>query len=111
MNYEPERGDVVRIKFNPHSGHEQAGRRPAIVLSPRKYNTKTGLLICCPVTSQEKGYPFEVKIPKGLLVSGVILSDQVKNLDWQVRQAEFLCKIPEAVIEEVIDKLSLLLQT
>jgi len=111
MNYEPERGDIVRIRFNPQSGHEQAGRRPAIVLSPRKYNAKTGLFICCPVTSQEKGYPFEVKLHKGLPVSGVILSDQVKSLDWQARQAEFVCKISASVIEEVVDKLSLLLQT
>jgi len=110
MTYAPERGDIVRIRFNPQSGHEQAGCRTALVLSPLKYNAKTGLFICCPVTSQEKGYPFEVKIPKGLPVSGIILSDQVKSLDWQARQAEFLCVIPEAIINTVIDKLSLLLQ-
>ncbi|HPN33380.1 MAG TPA: endoribonuclease MazF [bacterium] len=110
MSYEPDCGDIIWIMLNPQSGHEQAGRRPAIVLSPLKYNSKTGLLICCPITSQEKKYPFEVKIPKGFPVSGVILADQVKNLDWQVREAQFVCKMPRSVIEQVIEKISLLLQ-
>ncbi len=110
MNYEPDRGDIIWIMLNPQRGHEQAGRRPAIVLSPLKYNSKTGLLICCPTTSQEKKYPFEVKIPNGFPVSGVILADQIKNLDWQVREAQFVCKMPISVIEQVIEKISLLLQ-
>ena len=110
MSYEPDRGDIIWIMLNPQSGHEQASRRPAIVLSPLKYNSKTGLLICCPITSQEKKYPFEVKIPKGFPVSGVILADQIKNLDWQVREAQFVCKMPSSVIEQVIEKISLLLQ-
>jgi mRNA interferase MazF len=110
MSYEPDRGDIIWIMLNPQSGHEQAGRRPAIVLSPLKYNSKTGLLICCPITSQEKKYPFEVKIPKGFPVSGVILADQIKNLDWHVREAQFVCNMPSSVIEQVIEKISLLLQ-
>ena len=109
MTYEPERGDIVWIMLNPQSGHEQAGHRPAIVLSPQKYNSKAGLLICCPITSNEKNYPFEVKIPNGLSISGVILSDQVKSLDWRARQAQLICKIPKSVVESVIEKLSLLL--
>jgi len=110
MSYVPARGDIVWIILNPQSGHEQAGRRPAIILSPIKYNSKTGLCICCPITSQIKNYPFEVTIPVGLPVVGVILADQIKNLDWQVREAIFACKIPDSVIEEVIKKISLLLQ-
>lgn len=110
MSYEPERGDIVWIVFNPQSGHEQAGRRPAIVLSPQKYNSRSGLIICCPITSQEKKYPFEVKIPPGLIISGVILADQVKSLDWRARQAEFVCKLPQSAIEEVADKISLLIK-
>lgn len=110
MIYEPDRGDIVWIMLNPQSDHEQAGRRPAIVLSPQKYNSKAGLFLCCPITSQEKNYPFEVKIPKGSSISGVILVDQVKNLDWQVREAQFVCTIPNSVIEEVVEKISLLLQ-
>ncbi len=110
MSYEPERGDIVWIVFNPQSGHEQAGRRPAIVLSPQKYNSRSGLIICCPITSQEKKYPFEVKIPPGLIISGVILADQVKSLDWRARQAEFVCKLPQSAIEEVADKISLLIR-
>ena len=110
MSYEPERGDIVWIVFIPQSGHEQAGRRPAIVLSPQKYNSRSGLIICCPITSQEKKYPFEVKIPPGLIISGVILADQVKSLDWRARQAEFVCKLPQSAIEEVADKISLLIK-
>lgn len=83
----PDRGDVVWLDFSPHAGHEQAGRRPALVLSPIEYNQKVGLLVCCPITNQAKGYPFEVAIPSGLPVAGVVLSDQVKNLDWNVRRS------------------------
>ena len=89
--YVPNRGDVVWIDFNPQTGHEQAGRRPAIVLSPSAYNGKVGLAILCPITNQAKGYPFEVPIPTGLAVKGVILADQVKSLDWQSRNAQFIC--------------------
>jgi mRNA interferase MazF len=109
MTYVPDRGDVVWLNFNPQRGHEQAGRRPAVVLSPQSYNQKVGLGIFCPITNQQKGYPFEVEIPAGLGVTGVILSDQVKNLDWRVRQAEYLASLPEMVFSEVLQKLRTLL--
>jgi mRNA interferase MazF len=109
MDYVPDRGDMVWITLNPQAGHEQAGRRPVLVLSPEAYNEKVGLALFCPVTSQVKGYPFEVLIPKGLDVTGVILSDHVKSLDWRARKAEFICSLPEAVVEEVLQKLTTLL--
>ncbi len=109
MPYIPRRGDIIWLTFNPQAGHEQAGRRPALVLSPEMYNGKVGLVILCPITSRAKGYPFEVKIPKGLKVMGVILSDQVKSLDWKARDAEFACKLPTETIEEVLQKLNTLL--
>lgn len=109
MNYIPERGDIVWLNFDPQAGHEQAGRRPALVISPFYYNKKVGLAICCPVTNQEKGYPFEVKLPKNLKAKGVILSDQVKNLDWQQREVKFLCKVSEEVLEEVFEKIETLI--
>ena len=108
--YVPTRGDVIGITLNPQAGHEQAGRRPALVLSPSSYNGKVGLAILCPVTSQMKGYPFEVTIPPGSKLDGVVLADQVKNLDWRVRKAEFICKLPRETISEVLDKLAALLQ-
>ena len=107
--YIPTRGDVVWITFNPQAGHEQAGRRPALVLSPSSYNGKVGLAILCPVTSQVKGYPFEVAIPAGSKLAGVVLSDQAKSLDWRFRRAEFICKLPRETTMEVIDKLGTLL--
>jgi mRNA interferase MazF len=109
MAYLPQRGDVVMISFNPQAGHEQEGRRPAVILSPAEYHSKAGLALLCPVTSRIKGYPFEVLIPDGLAVSGAILSDQVKSLDWKIRRAVKLCALPEATISEVLAKLSLLL--
>ena len=108
QTYVPQCGDVVRINLNPQAGHEQAGRRPAVVLSPEKYNGKTGLAILCPITNQIKGYPFEVIIPAGLPVAGAILSDQVKSLDWRARNAEFLCTLPTETISEVLQKLTTL---
>ncbi|HSG43673.1 MAG TPA: endoribonuclease MazF [Anaerolineales bacterium] len=110
MAYVPDKGDVVWITFNPQAGHEQAGHRPALVLSPKAYNGKVGLAILCPITSQVKGYPFEVLIPDGLEVNGAILSDQVKSLDWRVRKAEFSCKLPPTVFNEVVKKLSTLIR-
>ncbi len=107
--YVPARGDAVWITLNPQAGHEQAGRRPALVVSPASYNGKVGLAVLCPITSQVKGYPFEVAIPSGLKVSGVVLSDQVKSLDWRMRRAEFICKLPRQTVSEVIDKLGALL--
>jgi mRNA interferase MazF len=104
----PERGDAVWIQFNPQAGHEQAGRRPALVLSPAAYNGKVGLAILCPITNQVKGYPFEVAIPESRSVSGVVLADQVKSLDWRVRKAELIERLPLGVVQEVLGKLSTL---
>lgn len=108
-DYIPQRGDVVWITLNPQSGHEQAGRRPAVVLSPGIYNEKVELAVLCPVTNQIKDYPFEVRVPDGLPVSGVILADQVKSLDWRVRNAEWICTLPPRVVEEILQKLDALL--
>ena len=109
QSYVPRRGDVVRLTFNPQAGHEQAGRRPAVVLSPLTYNAKVGLALLCPITSQVKGYPFEVSLPTNLPVNGVILADQVKSLDWRARDAEFICNLPAAVTREILQKIGLLL--
>jgi mRNA interferase MazF len=109
MSYVPARGDFVWISLNPQAGHEQAGRHPALVLSPGEYNAKVGLALFCPVTNQVKGYPFEVTIPDGLGVTGVVLSDQVRSLDWQARQAGFICPAPEALVAEVLEKVRTLL--
>jgi mRNA interferase MazF len=93
----------------PQSGHEQSGRRPALILSPASYNRKVGLAIFCPITNQVKGYPFEVLIPKGSKASGAILSDQVKSLDWKARNASKICRISGDIIEDVLEKIGLLL--
>jgi mRNA interferase MazF len=108
-NYIPRRGDVVWISLNPQSGHEQTGRRPAVVLSPQSYNSKTSLAILCPITNQIKGYPFEVLIPEGLPVKGAVLSDQVKNLDWRARNAGLICILPDETTSEVLQMLGTLL--
>lgn len=105
----PNRGHIVWIDFDPQSGHEQAGRRPAFVVSPAAYNEKIGLALLCPITNQVKGYPFEVALPKGTGVSGVILADQIKSLDWKSRNAEFNCDAPYDVVNLVIEKLATLL--
>ena len=107
--YVPQCGDVAWITLNPKAGHEQAGRRPAVVLSPKNYNDKIGLAILCPITNQIKGYPFEVLLPTGLPMTGAILSDQVKSLDWRARNAELICTLPDETISEVLQKLSTLL--
>lgn len=108
--YVPDRGDIVWISLNPQAGHEQAGRRPTLVISPAAYNGKVGLAILCPITSQIKGYPFEVVIPSGLKATGAILSDQVKNLDWTARNAEFICKLPDSALQDVLKKLNTLVR-
>ncbi len=105
----PDRGDIVWIDFDPQAGHEQAGRRPAMVVSPQSYNQKVGLVLLCPITNQRKGYPFEVPLPKGLKVTGVVLADQVKSMDWRARHAEFCCKTPAATVLDVIGKAQTLL--
>ena len=105
----PERGDAIWIDFNPQAGREQAGRRPAVVLSPAAYNGRVGLALLCPVTGQLKGYPFEVAIPDGLGVTGVILADQVKSLDWRRRNATVIDALPHETVAEVLHKVGLLL--
>jgi mRNA interferase MazF len=108
--YLPNRGDVVWLAFTPQAGREEAGRRPAVVLTPARYNDKAGLAVCCPITSRAKGYPFEVPLPAGLPVSGVILADQVKSLDWRSRRACLIARLPDDLLEDVLLKLGALLQ-
>jgi mRNA interferase MazF len=105
----PERGDIVWLEFNPQAGREQAGRRPALVLSPKAYNAATGLALMCPITGRVKNYPFETLLPDGLKVSGVVLSDHLKSLDWRVRKATFAGKAPEMVVAEVRAKIQTLI--
>ncbi len=107
--YVPQRGDAVWINFNPQRGHEQAGHRPAVVLSPRAYNDKTRLAILCPITNQVKGYPFEVAIPTGFGVTGVILADQVKSLDWCARQATLIAPLPLDTVDALLQRVRVLL--
>ncbi|MBI5155931.1 endoribonuclease MazF [Candidatus Peregrinibacteria bacterium] len=104
----PDRGDIISLEFHPQRGREQAGRRPALVLSPRAYNGKVGLAIVCPITHQTKGYPFEVALPRNLKTKGVILSDHVKSLDWRARGSRIIEKVPTTVLTEVLGKLELL---
>lgn len=105
----PARGDAIWITLDPQAGHEQAGRRPALVLSPTAYNGRVGLALLCPITSQAIGYPFEIPLPEGLAVTGVILADQVKNLDWRARKAVRISAVPEEVLNQVWRRLTLLL--
>jgi mRNA interferase MazF len=107
--YTPQRGDIVWLSFSPQTGHEQAGRRPGLVLSPMKYNGKVGLILACPITSKAKEYPFEVEIPDRAGVSGVILSDQLRSLDWRERRAEYAGKVDSGTLDEVRSKLDALL--
>jgi len=108
--YVPDSGDLIWLDFTPQAGREQADRRPAVVLSTRSYNEKTSLAVVCPVTSQVKGYPFEVILPQGLRIRGAILSDHLKNLDWRQRQAEQAGKIPRAILEHVRARVAALLE-
>jgi mRNA interferase MazF len=103
--YAPERGDVVWISLAPQPGQDQAGRRPAVVLSPQAYNSRVGLAVLCPITAHIKGYPFEVLIPPGLPIEGAILSDQVESLDWRAHRAELICSLTPAVVDEALGKL------
>ena len=107
--YIPDAGDFVWLTFDPQAGHEQAGRRPGLVLSPRSYNQKSGLALVCPITSHAKGYPFEVVIPDGCGASGVILADHLKSVDWKARRAERIGSAPLEVVDEVLAKLAPLL--
>lgn len=99
--YVPDRGDIVWLEFTPHAGREEAGRRPALVLSPLTYNRKVGLAVFCPITSRIKGFPFEVQLPEGIDVTGVILCDHVRNLDWRFRNAKFITRVSAGVMEDV----------
>jgi mRNA interferase MazF len=103
--YVPSRGDLVWLRFDAEVGHEQAGRRPAFVISPGEYNSRVGLALFCPVTSRVKGYPFEVPLPPGLEVSGVILADQLKSLDWRARRATRIAAAPESLLAEVLARI------
>lgn len=107
--YVPDRGDIVWLQFNPQAGHEQAGHRPALVLSPASYNRRSGLMLCCPMTSQRKGYPFEVVIEMETDRESVVLADQVKSLDWKVRKAVKKGTASVDVIAETLSKLQTLL--
>ena len=100
-SYVPERGDIVWLNFTPQTGHEQRGKRPALILSPKIYNEKTSLCICVPITSKIKGYPFEIALTKGLEIQGVILSDQIKNMDFRAREVSFICTAPKSVLAKV----------
>jgi mRNA interferase MazF len=107
--YVPERGDLLWLTFDPQAGHEQAGRRPALVLSPAAYNRRANLALVCPITTQAKGYPFEVALPAGLPLSGVVLADHLKSADWVARRAEFVSKASADVLAEVTAKIRPLL--
>jgi len=108
-SYVPKRGDVLWLDFNPQTAHEQAGRRPALILSPLAYNQKTSLALVCPITNQIKAYPFEVLIPENLPIKGVVLCDQVKSLDWKQGNASFICELPNQELQLVIAKIKALL--
>jgi mRNA interferase MazF len=97
----PERGNIVWLQFNPQAGSEQAGHRPALVISPKSYNQRVGLALVCPITSRIKGYPFEVELPQEIETEGAILCDQIKSLDWRVRNAKLMGSVPPSVMQEV----------
>ncbi len=107
-NYIPDRGDIVWISMPPQAGHEQAGRRPALVISPKRYNDKVGLALMCPITSRIKGYPFEVVLPGSMSISGAVLSDQIRSLDWRARNAELIEKMKPELVKEVTDRVVVL---
>ena len=108
-SYVPKRGDLIWLNFSPQGGVEEAGHRPALVISPEAYNRKVGLVLICPIRSRDTGYPFEVKIPDGLQVKGVVLCDQLKSLHWKSRRAEFICELPTETTEEVLGKIAVLI--
>ena len=107
--YTPRRGDLVWLKFDPQAGHEQSGRRPALVVSHDAYNSKVGLALMCPITSNSKGYPFEVTLPKGMPIHGVVLADQVRNLDWHAREARFIGRVGQPTLQEVLARIHTLI--
>ena len=105
----PDRGDMIWVQLGPTSGHEQSGRRPVLVVTPNAYNRRTGLAIVCPLTSKVKGYPFEVTVPEGGELTGVILADHVRSIDWRSCRAGFAATLPAAVVSDVLARLSPLL--
>lgn len=105
-SYVPERGDLLRISFDPQAGHEQRGWRPALVISPKAYNEASSLALLCPITSKAKGYPFEVALPDGLSIPGVVLADQVRSLDWRARGAQHAGTAPRDVVDDVLARLA-----
>ena len=107
--YVPNRGHLVWLDFNPQAGKEQAKRRPALVLSPKLYNRKSGLAICCPITSKQKGWPFEVALSGDIEIQGAILTDHVKSLDYRVRNAVYIQSCPDIVVDEVLARLRTIL--
>ncbi len=107
-SYIPNRGDIVWVDFNPYRGHEQAGRRPALTVSPQSYNRKAGLALMCPITSKIKGYPFEVSVKQNK-IQGAVLADQIQSLDWKERNTRFIKKIDTILLESVQQKLLLLI--
>jgi len=109
-DYIPDKGDIVWLDFDPQAGHEQAGKRPALVVSPKNYNSAIGLALFQPITNKQKGYPFEVVLPANLPISGVFLSDQIKSLDWRIRKIKYICTIPEKYYTEAIEKFLVLLK-
>ena len=108
--YVPKRGDVVWLSFDPTKGREQRGHRPALVVSPQKYNAATNLALMCPITSRVKGYPGEVVLPQGLEVEGAVLADHLRSVDWKVRQADYFCAVPKNVLLAVWQRQRLLLE-
>lgn len=108
-SYVPDAGDLVWLTFDPQAGHEQRGRRPALIVSPRSYNAKARLALACPVTSHSKGYPFEVQLPHDGVVKGVVLADHIKNLDWNARRIEFAAKAPLEALSDVRERLRVLI--
>jgi len=110
MSYIPERGDLIWVNFTPQAGYEQRGKRPAIVISPKEYNKKTSLALCCPITSNIKGYPFEVVVSSSK-IKGAILADHLKNLDWKARRAQFIEKSEPHILIECLEKISTLIGT
>lgn len=107
--YIPDRGDIAWLHFEPHAGGEQSGQRPALILSPSRYNGITGMGLACPISSREEGLPFEVRLPGNLPVTGFVLADQVRNIDWKARKAQFVCRVTPSFMTDVVEQLEILL--
>jgi mRNA interferase MazF len=110
LRYIPDTGHIIKVDLDPRAGHEQGGWRPAIVLSPIAYNGKTNLAVVAPVTNQVKGYPFEVSLPKEMKTTGVILTDQIRNLDWHARRAKYVEAAPAEILHALHERLIALLR-